>query len=194
MAFFKRLSEKILQSTNSPYIFWWFGFMAFLSGSIVPLPVDPLFVLLALQNPKKIPILVFVGSVGVVLGGVAMYFFGYTFYHMFGKDLIETYKLQNQFIFLKQQLDIWGGWAIVLKAFTPFPYKIVAVICGIVHLNLFIFILSSFLGRFLRFSIEGLILAFFGQKILEAFKKHFIISLSILLGFLCFMLMLMLFF
>ena len=103
------LNNKILNFAKHPKAFWIFGLVAFLSGSFLPLPIDPLFIVLCIQNPNQIFRLSLVGTFCVTLGGLLMYGIGRLLYCTAGVWIINLYSWQDQFAFLKSQLDIWGG-------------------------------------------------------------------------------------
>ena len=176
----QKLNEKILKLADHPRTLHVFGFFAFLSGSFMPLPIDPLFIVLILRNPKKLLILTIIGSLCVTLGGALMYLIGYGLYCTLGLWLIKTYNWQEQFDFLSRQLALYGGWLIVIKAFTPIPYKLLALAAGLGHLNFSIFLVASLAGRALRFLIEGLMLRFCGPTIQKFLHKHLSLGMGIL--------------
>ncbi|MGB1229706.1 MAG: YqaA family protein [Holosporaceae bacterium] len=180
----QRINQKTLELADHPQTLLVFGFLSFLSGSLVPLPVDPLFLVLAIRRLKNLPLLILVGTLGVTLGGICMYFIGYGLYCTLGTWVVKTYNWQQQFDFLSHQLAVYGGWIIVLKAFTPIPYKLLALAAGMGHLNLYVFIIASLVGRALRFSIEGTILRFCGPTIQDFLQRHLSLGLGILfIGF-----------
>jgi len=142
-------------------------------------PADPFFIVLAIRQRHPIWLLILVGTLGVTLGGLLMYGIGYGICQTVGMWLIETYNWESQFLFLKQQLDIYGAWIIILKAFTPLPYKLMAFVAGVGNLSLFTFILASLIGRALRFSIEGFVLGYTREPFKHLLKKHLSMSLGI---------------
>jgi membrane protein YqaA with SNARE-associated domain len=176
MTWSARLYSRFVASAHRPYMVWVLGASGFISASIAPLPLDPLFVLLSLQQPKRIPYFVLSGVVGVTLGGGLMYGIGYVFYHTFAENFVTKYGLTREFYFLQKQIGDWGGWILIIKAFTPFPYKVLSLICGMTSFNFWIFVGASLLGRALRFGLEGIILKFYGPHILEVARKHRVLS------------------
>ena len=175
----KRLNDRILSYASHEYAFWAFGFIAFLSGSLLPLPVDPLFMVLVIQNPKKAVRLSLIGATGITLGGLLMYAIGKGLYHTLGVWLINIYDWQDSFSILQQQLDRWGGLIILLKTFTPLPYKLLALIAGMGSLNVPVFIAASFGGRFLRLMIEAILLRLVSDSLKELLQKHLSLGLGL---------------
>ena len=181
MKFLKSLNERVLYYAEHPYVLSTFCFLCFLSGSFLPFPIDPIFMVVGMRQPKRIALFVVGGAASVTLGGLLMYGIGYSLYYTVGIWLIKTYKWHEQFAFLKMQLELYGAWFIVLKAFTPIPYKLLAMIAGIGHLNIWVFLLASFVGRFARLAIEGVIIRFFSPRLRTLLEKHLSLGLGIFL-------------
>ncbi|TGW15545.1 DedA family protein [bacterium NHP-B] len=179
--FLQSLNDKVLYYAEHPYMLSVFGFLGFLSGSFLPLPVDPVFVAIALRRPDRIWLLTIVGALSVTLGGLLMYGIGYSLYCTLGLWLINTYHWHAQFDFLKENLALYGSWIIIIKAFTPIPYKLLALVAGIGHLNLFVFLVASFVGRFVRFAMEGVVLSFFGPRLRLFLERYLSLGLGLIL-------------
>jgi membrane protein YqaA with SNARE-associated domain len=181
MAFLNTLNTRVLYYAEHPYVLSTFCFLCFLSGSFLPFPIDPIFMVIAMRQPKRIALFVTMGAGFVTLGGLLMYGIGYSLYYTLGLWLINTYGWHDQFVFLKTQLDLYGAWFIVLKAFTPIPYKLLAMIAGIGHMNLGVFLIASFAGRFVRLAIEGLVIRFASPGLRALLEKHLSLGLGIFL-------------
>lgn len=182
-----RLNQKILSYAEHPYALILFSGFCFLCGSFVPVPPDPLFVVLAMQQPQRILLLILIGAVFVTLGGLVMYGIGYGLYCSVGVWLIQTYHWGKYFDILKTQLDLYGMWIIILKAFTPIPYKLLALIAGVGNYNLSSFVIASLIGRSLRFGIEALVLRLLGERMRTFIQQY--LSLGVALAFVAFLLL-----
>jgi len=184
---FESWNDKILTYADHPFSLGIFGVFCFLSGSFLPVPVDPLFLVICLKQPQRSWLFAAFGSLCVTLGGLLMYVIGYSLYFTVGVWLIELYKWQAQFEFFKVQIFHYGAWIIILKAFTPIPYKLLALIAGIGHLNIWVFLASSFVGRFLRLGMEILFLRFFGRHVQVYVQKYLSLGLMLVFLFLIFL-------
>jgi len=179
MSFLKKLNQRIVGYANHPQAMWIFFLCSFLSGSFIPLPIDPLFMVLAMQQPKKVPTLVVLGAAGITLGGLVMYAIGYAFYLTAGVWLIQTYQWEDSFLVLQKNVALYGGWLIILKTFTPIPYKLLAMVAGIAHLNLLIFVGASMAGRMLRLTTEGFVLRFVSDPLKDLLQRHLSLGLGV---------------
>ena len=57
--------------------------------------------------------------------------------------------------------------------FTPFPFKFITIASGVFSLNIFLFILTAFVARGLRFYLLACLLFIFGEKIKILIDKYF---------------------
>jgi membrane protein YqaA with SNARE-associated domain len=64
-----------------------------------------------------------------------------------------------------QWFQDWGFWAILVGALSPIPYKIFTISAGVLELNFAGFLLASFLGRLLRFSLMAALLRWGGPRV-----------------------------
>lgn len=162
-----------------------FAVFCFLCGSFVPAPPDPVFVVLAMRQPHRVWLLILIGTVSVTMGGLVMYAIGYGLYCSVGVWLIQAYQWERYFDALKTQLDLYGMWIITLKAFTPIPYKLLALIAGVGNYKLSSFIIASLIGRSLRFGIEAIVIRLLGER-MRAFIQQYL-SLGVALAFVAFL-------
>jgi membrane protein YqaA with SNARE-associated domain len=177
MSFFEKHTNRILAYANTPYIAPFFALISLASATFIPLPADPIFILIGLQEKRKIPALVLAGTIGITLGGLVMYGIGYALFNSLGGWIITTYHWEKEFVILQDQLATWGGWLLVIKAFTPIPYKLLSLICGFGKMNVVVFLVASATGRFLRFAVEGIFVRLFGETILFHLQRRWRLAL-----------------
>lgn len=129
---------------------------AVLESIIIPIPVDPLLVATVLARPKSYLRLtigctlasVIGGGIGWVIGGVLGV----------GIDQIlamlpHTIAAPEKFAAVQDGFVEFGLLLVFIGAFTPLPYKVIAVSAGIAGFALIPFLAISFIGRGLRFAI-----------------------------------------
>jgi membrane protein YqaA with SNARE-associated domain len=175
--FFDRLYHRFIRYADHPWAILVLGFFSFSCAAILPFPPDPLFCLIALRKRRQIPLLVIVAAASTTLGGLMMYGIGYTLFETVGMKILKAYGWEVTFQQVQIQLHQWGFWALILKAFTPIPYKIISLAYGVGHFHLQDFIMASFLGRAARYAIEGVFIWFLGptlQDLIERYLKVFL--------------------
>jgi membrane protein YqaA with SNARE-associated domain len=168
----ERLYGRMTLWAEHPWALGILGLVAFSASLVFPFPPDPLFILIALQRPRQIPFLVTLCAGAQALGGLVMYGVGWGLYETVGVRIITFYGWEKAFNGLQSQLHEWGFLLLIAKAFTPIPYKLIALSYGVGHFDILQFALASFLGRGLRFGIEGVILWLFGPVLHVWIKGH----------------------
>ena len=141
----------VLSFASHPKAVWILGGVSFAESSFFPLPPDPLYMAMLLEQKNRIWFLALVCTLTSVAGGWLGYLIGYAFYETIGEWLIEVYKMQDSFDSIQMVFDKWGFWFISFKALTPIPYKFVTLTCGLVQYDFAFFTLASVIARGSRF-------------------------------------------
>jgi len=173
----------LLKCADHPRSLWILGALAFCGSIFFPFPPDPLFALVALRRPTRIPVLVGVCAVCATLGGMVMYGIGAVLYESWGKFLLGFYGWDGAFVSLRTQVHTWGFLALLIKAFVPCPYKLVALTLGVCHFPLESFVLGSVLGRGLRYGLAGLFIWKTGpqlQALMDVYAKPLLAAFVVL--------------
>ena len=129
---------------------------AVLESVIIPIPVDPLLVATVLARPARWVRLtagctiasVIGGGIGWALGGVL----GVGIEEILGM-LPAAIAAPEKFTAVQAGFVEFGMLLVFIGAFTPLPYKVIAVSAGIAGIALIPFLLASLVGRGLRFAI-----------------------------------------
>ncbi|KAA1294394.1 MAG: DedA family protein [SAR202 cluster bacterium] len=166
--------EKFAESEWSLVIL---GIMTFFESVFSPLPPDPLLIAMALLSPNQAILFGVICTIFSVLGAV----FGYGLGKWFGKPLLS--KMISESLIDKSEgfFNRYGVWAILIAAFTPIPYKVFAILSGILQLNMKKFLIASLIGRGGRFITLGVLIAIFGDDI-RGFLENEFQTLTILGG------------
>ena len=104
-----------------------------------------------------------------VLGAV----FGYGLGKWFGKPLLS--KMISESLVEKTEgfFNRYGVWAILIAAFTPIPYKVFAILSGVLQLDMKKFLIASLIGRGGRFITLGVLIAMFGDDVRDFLENEF---------------------
>ena len=129
---------------------------AALESVIIPIPADPLLIATVLARPKRWRQLVLGCTIASVIGGIGGWALG-TFFspylHEWLAMLPERLAAPAAFTVVEAGFAKFGIFLVFLGAFSPLPYKVIAVSAGIGGFGLLPFIMSSIIGRGLRFAI-----------------------------------------
>lgn len=150
---------------------WWLAFIAFVESSIFLVPADVLYLPMALARPDRAYRYALVATIASVLGGIAGWYLGYYAYESIAKPVLEFYGKYDEFEALRTSSGI--GFILLMLvtsgvAHLP-PIKVVTILSGVMHVDIWLFILSAIVARGARFFFLAWLLRTYGEPI-----RHFI--------------------
>lgn len=146
--------------------------VAFIESSFFPIPPDIMLIPMVLAAPTKAWKIAGVATVASVLGGFFGYAIGVFFFDLIARPILTFYGYMHQFEIFKGYYHEWGAWIVFGAGVTPFPYKVITIASGVVHLNLLVFTLASIAARGLRFFIVAWLLKKYGEPMKEYIEKN----------------------
>ncbi len=173
MKLLRKIYDWILDKSNHPKASWFLAFISFSESSFFPIPPDVILIPMVIANKMKAWWYAFVCTISSVLGGIVGYCIGSFFYTTIGIIIINYYSLQDQFIIFENLYNQYGIWIVLAAGFTPFPFKFITIASGLFHLNIFLFVLCSLLGRGFRFYLIAILLKIFGDIIKKFIDRYF---------------------
>ena len=171
---------KVAESRQAPYAL---AAVAFAESSVFPIPPDVILAPMALAEPKKAWRFALIATVASVVGGMLGYAIGALLYDSVGQWLIHLYGYADKVAALRELYGRWGALLILIKGFTPIPFKLVTIVSGLLGYNFPLFVLLSILTRGGRFFLLAAALNHFGDPLRLALERHFAAFLAILLAF-----------
>ena len=131
-----------------------------LESIIIPIPADPLLIATVLARPNRWRQLAFGYTMASVIGGVVGWVLG-RFFSFYLYDWLSAMPaglaVPSAFSAVEAGFSEFGIFLVFLGAFSPLPYKVIAVSAGLGGFNLLPFILTSIIGRGLRFTLVAAI-------------------------------------
>ena len=146
--------------------------ISFAESIFAPIIIDPFMIALILASPHRWKRYVFITIVASVIGGIFAYTLGALFFESFGAKIISMYSLEKTFTNVSENLNNNGFAFVLIGAFTPIPYKLVALASGLLKINLLTFIGASIMGRILRLGLVGMAASMVGPHALPAVRKN----------------------
>ena len=150
---------------------WWLAIIAFVESSVFLVPADVLFLPMALSRPDRAYRYALIATTASVLGGIAGWLLGYFAYETIAKPVLEFYGKLDEF----EALRTSSGFGFILlmlvtsgAAHLP-PIKVVTILSGVMHVNIWLFIISAIVARGARFLFLAWLLRRYGESI-----RHFI--------------------
>jgi membrane protein YqaA with SNARE-associated domain len=157
---------------QSPYSALWLG-LVFALELIFFLPVDAIFILFCIQNPRKKILYVFVAALAVLISGTIGYYLGYLLWDIFGSYIVGHVISQNMFEHLVKLFNNHEQATVFIGGLLPIPLKVVTMIAGFCQLSFLPFLLYLFLSRLVRFSLIALAMHIWGPKLKIFIDRHF---------------------
>ena len=146
--------------------------MSFAESSFFPVPPDVMLIPMCLARPDRAYSYAFLCTWTSVLGGLLGYFIGAVLYDLVGQWLIGLYGYGDKVEAFREAYATWGALIILLKGFTPIPYKIVTITSGFAGYNLFWFVVLSIITRGVRFYVVAFLLHRYGARAREIIEER----------------------
>jgi len=182
------VAKKSAPWIRSKYATVFLALISFAESVFAPILIDPFLIALILAHPKKWRWYIVVSVVASVVGGVVAYWLGALFFETLGKEILSWYGLEPSFGWMALQLGSSGFVFVLIGAFTPIPYKLVAIASGVLYIDFLTFLVASLIGRILRLGLVGGLTHIVGPHVLPTIRKHLhriaAITAVILIGYL----------
>ena len=168
----QRLYNAVMKFSAHPKSKWALVFFSFIESSFFPIPPDILLIPMVLAARRQWLVIALLCTIASVLGGMAGYAIGYYLFESVGRDLLEFYGYSKEFSIFQNKYNEWGAWSVFFAGVTPFPYKVITILSGLVQLDLTTFFIASVLARGLRFFAIALLLFWIGPPIRSFIEKR----------------------
>ncbi|MBQ9034335.1 MAG: DedA family protein [Alphaproteobacteria bacterium] len=150
----------------------WLFVISFVESSFFPIPPDIMLIPMVLATPQKAWRIAGVCTLASVIGAYLGYAIGFYFFELIAEPLLNFYGYLAKFNEFKHLYEQWGAWIVFGAGITPFPYKIITIASGVVHLNLAVFTVASIIARGLRFFLIAWLLKAYGEKMRDFIEKN----------------------
>jgi membrane protein YqaA with SNARE-associated domain len=138
--------------------------VAFAESSFFPIPPDPMLIPMVLANPRRAWTFATICTIASVLGGILGYYIGHALEPL-GARILAFYGHDEAMPEFQAMFAEWGLWIILIKGFTPIPYKVVTIASGMAGFDLRAFVIASVATRGARFFLIATLLHFFGEPV-----------------------------
>ena len=184
----QRLYQRVLALSASPRAPWWLAVISFAESSFFPIPPDALLIPMALARPERAWRLALICTVSSVLGGILGYYIGYALFDVLATPLLRAYHYEAAFARFKDTYAEWGLWVILVKGFTPIPYKIVTIASGAASFNFAVFVAASVATRGARFFLVATLLHYHGETVRGFIERRLtlvttMVAMGVVFGF-----------
>jgi membrane protein YqaA with SNARE-associated domain len=168
----RRLYDWCIRAADKPHASWALGIVSFAESSFFPIPPDVMLIPMALARPDKAWLYATICTITSVTGGVLGYLIGAVLYDSVGSWLIQLYGYGDKVEAFRAAYAEYGAWIILIKGFTPIPYKIVTIASGFSGYDFLAFVVLSIITRGMRFFVLAFLLNRYGAWAREFIEKR----------------------
>lgn len=185
MNIFSYLYEVCIRLSKHPRAPLFLCINSFIESIFWPIPPDVMLAPMCLARPKRSLYYALITVISSILGAACGYYLGYFIYDPYIADLIEWFGYHDAMVTVRHWFTMeYGILMIFIGAFTPIPYKVIAVTSGVVAaesvlntgsagmLTIVNFLAVSFVGRGLRFFLEAGIIMWGGERMEKALRRY----------------------
>lgn len=182
---FTLLYEFCIKLAKHPKAPLFLGINSFIESIFWPIPPDVMLAPMCLARPKLSMYYAAITVVTSVVGAIFGYYLGYFIYDPYIADLIKWLNYEASMETVRNWFVMeYGILMIFVGAFTPIPYKVIAVTTGVVAaesmastgttgmLTIINFVLVSLVGRGLRFFLEAGVIMYGGERMEHAIRRY----------------------
>ena len=171
----KKLYDKCLEWARYKYAKQILAVEAFIESSFFPIPPDVMIIPMVISKREEFIRIALIATIFSTLGALFGYYIGYSLNEVAIK-IFEFYGYEYSESF-KEKFTSGGGFfawlgILITAGFTPLPFKLLTISSGIIHFNLFSFVLICIATRGLRFFLVAYLSYKFGHKIGPLLEKY----------------------
>lgn len=172
-AFIDRWYERVKQAARHKNAERTLYTISFFESFVFPIPTSVMLVPMVQSNRNKAWRYAVWCTVASVLGGIVGYIIGWFAYEAIALPILEKLGKVDKIEGFTHMVDKWGAMAVFGAGLTPFPYKVVTILGGLLKLNFAIFLIASMVSRGLQFFFVAGIVWKFGEGAEALIRQHF---------------------
>ena len=169
---FRKLYDWTLRMAGHRHADRTLALVSFAESSFFPIPPDVMVVPMVLARREQAYRIAAICTIASVLGGMAGYAIGMFLYESVGQWLIRLYGMSEGIETFRETYREWGAWIILIKGFTPIPFKLVTIASGIAGFNFGLFVLMATITRGVRFFLIAFLLKRYGEPVQAFIEKR----------------------
>jgi len=169
---FRKLYDWTMRLSGHRHAIRWLALISFAESSFFPIPPDVMVVPMVLARRDQAWLIATVVTVSSVLGGMAGYAIGHFLYDSVGAWLMHFYGMTDDVEAFRRWFAEWGVAIVLLKGFTPIPFKLVAIASGFANMSFPAFVAAAAVTRGLRFFLIAWALRRWGEPMQAFIEKR----------------------
>ena len=180
--FIRTLYDWMMRNAAGKHAWRALAAFTFAEASFFPIPTDIMLIPMVLADRRRAFALAGWCTLWSVLGGAAGYAIGAFLYDSLGAFLIQVYHLGADMQTFQAWYARYGALVILIKGFTPIPYKLVTITSGFAHYSFWVFMLMSLITRGGRYMLVAALLYWKGEPARRFIEKRLEVSLLVFLA------------
>ncbi|WP_400164305.1 YqaA family protein [Brevibacillus sp. TJ4] len=165
---FAQLSQFFMDYGN-----WGLFIVSLLDSFLLPLPPFFLQIGLSLIQPTEALWIALIAFTGSLLGAPV----GYVMGKWLGQPILNRLLPEKWTLLATKQFEKNGDAAVLVGSFTPIPFKVFTILCGVFNYSLTKLMLFAILGRGMKFFLIGFLFYFYGKHAKELLDTYMEASL-----------------
>ena len=161
----RRLYDWTLGWAAHPRALWVLAFVSFVESSVFPIPPDVLLIPMVLARPRRAWAIAAICRAASVAGALLGYAIGALAFGTLGEPILTALGKGDGFAEFRALYEDWGVWVVLAAGVTPFPFKVVTIMSGLVAFPVLPFLISAIVARGLRFFLVAALLWRFGEPV-----------------------------
>jgi membrane protein YqaA with SNARE-associated domain len=167
--FLRALYDKTLALSRHRRAGWALAFVSFIESSFFPIPPDVMLIPMVLAERLKAWRYALICTLASVFGALLGYAIGYVFW----ETIVAFYNGEAAFERFVVFYDDWGIWIVLAAAISFLPFKVATIASGVSGLALAPFLVTSLIGRAIRFFGIAALVYYFGPDIQKFIDRYF---------------------
>lgn len=177
----RRLYDWMMRNASGRHAWAVLAGLTFAEASFFPIPTDIMLIPMVLADRRRALALAGWCTFWSVVGGALGYTIGAFLYNSLGQWLIQLYHLGGDMQTFQAWYARYGAWVILIKGFTPIPYKLVTITSGFAHYSFPVFMTMSAITRGGRYLLVAGLLYWKGDAARRFIEKRLELSLLVFL-------------
>ncbi len=169
---FRKVYALMMRLAAHDHAIWWLAVMSFAESSFFPIPPDVMVVPMVLARRERAWTIGAVAAGASIIGGMFGYCIGYFLWDSVGRPVAEFYNITAEIETYRQHFQGYAAPIILAQGLTPIPFKLVAISCGLAHVNFFVFVACATVTRSARFFIVAGLIKRYGVAVERFLEKR----------------------
>ncbi|MDB2668391.1 DedA family protein [Alphaproteobacteria bacterium] len=180
----RKIYDKTIDLSRHRNAAWGLAGVSFAESSFFPIPPDVMLIPMVLADRAKAWRNALICTLASVAGAALGYAIGMFLWDAVGAPVIAIYGAEAAFEKFTSFYEAWGVWIVLAAAISFLPFKVATLASGLTGLSFVPFLLTSLVGRGIRFFAVAGLVYYFGPSVRVFLERYFNVLSMLALGLL----------